>query len=41
MAASSTRYHDKTGQMPFGLYFGPFKFLPTTFLAALIWSEAG
>lgn len=28
MAASSTRYHDKTGQMPFGLYFGPFKFLP-------------
>lgn len=26
MATSSTRYCDKTGQMPFGLYFGRFKF---------------
>lgn len=40
MAASSTRYRDKTGQMPFGLYFGPFKFL-LPFLTAVILSETG
>lgn len=39
MAASITTYCDKTGQMPFGLYFGPFKFFPL-FLAAVVWSEA-
>lgn len=31
MAASSTTYCDKTGQMPFGLCFGPFKFPPRLF----------
>lgn len=41
MAASITTYCDKTGQMPFGLYFGPFKSPTPPFLTAVIWSEAG
>lgn len=34
MADSSTRYCDETGQVPFGLYFEPFKFFPPFLTAA-------